>query len=328
MVKGMNSIRMQSSVPPWPGSPDSPCVVVDCRESPEGQAPGEMPPVPVIAVANARENQPRWADIVVASEGDAHAFVTAIAAAPRAAAVTVQLLRMLPEMAPAEGLVAESMAYGLLQGGGEYARWLAERAPPPPAAAAGEVRLERHQEVLTVTMARPWAGNAIDRALRDGLAEAFQLADLDSTIARVRLRGEGRCFSLGAELTEFGTTRDPAEAHRIRRLTLPAIWAERCAARLEVHVQGACVGAGVELAAWAARITAGPRAWFQLPELAMGLLPGAGGCVSLTRRIGRQKAAALILSGRRINARQALAIGLVDALVDEDPADEGGAHIG
>ena len=55
----------------------------------------------------------------------------------------------------------------------------------------------------------------------------------------------------------------------------------------------------------------------QLPELAMGILPGAGGCVSLTRRIGRQRTALMILSGRRIGARQALDWGLIDAIVDE-----------
>ena len=65
------------------------------------------------------------------------------------------------------------------------------------------------------------------------------------------------------------------------------------------------------------RLTASPEAWFQLPELAMGILPGAGGCVSLTRRIGRQRTALMILSGKRLNARQALAWGLVDAVMDE-----------
>jgi enoyl-CoA hydratase/carnithine racemase len=82
----------------------------------------------------------------------------------------------------------------------------------------------------------------------------------------------------------------------------------------DVHVQGACIGAGVEIAAFAARLTATADAWFQLPELAMGLVPGAGGCVSVPRRIGRQRAALMILSGRRINAPTALRWGLIDAI--------------
>jgi enoyl-CoA hydratase len=149
------------------------------------------------------------------------------------------------------------------------------------------------------------------------LYEAFTLAALDREIARISLRAAGKAFSLGAELSEFGTTLDPATAHAIRARTLPALPAARCADRLDAHVQGACVGAGLELAAWARRLTATPRAWFQLPELAMGILPGAGGCVSLTRRLGRQRAALMILSGKRLSARQALDWGLIDAMVDE-----------
>ena len=94
--------------------------------------------------------------------------------------------------------------------------------------------------------------------------------------------------------------------------------------KLDVHVQGGCVGAGLELAAYAARFTAAPDAWFQLPELAMGILPGAGGCVSLTRRIGRQRAALMMLSGKRISASTALGWGLIDAIA----GDKSGADIG
>ena len=60
----------------------------------------------------------------------------------------------------------------------------------------------------------------------------------------------------------------------------------------------------------------------------MGILPGAGGCVSLTRRIGRQRAVLLMLSGKRLSARAALGWGLIDAIVDEPPGDEGGSDIG
>ncbi len=81
-----------------------------------------------------------------------------------------------------------------------------------------------------------------------------------------------------------------------------------------MHVQGACVGAGLEMAAFAGRLTATSDAWFQLPELAMGLIPGAGGCVSVPRRIGKQRTALMILSGRRINAATALRWGLIDAI--------------
>ena len=155
--------------------------------------------------------------------------------------------------------------------------------------------------------------------MRDELREAFGLAGFDRTIRRIVLRGEGKAFSLGADLSEFGTTTDPAQAHHIRSLTLPAREAVRCAERFEAQIDGACIGAGLELAAFASRIVATPRSWFQLPELAMGILPGAGGCVSLSRRIGRQRTLLLILSGRRLPAGEAFDWGLVDALVDELP---------
>ncbi|MGF7148502.1 enoyl-CoA hydratase/carnithine racemase [Sphingomonas zeicaulis] len=69
-------------------------------------------------------------------------------------------------------------------------------------------------------------------------------------------------------------------------------------------------------------------AWFQLPELAMGILPGAGGTVSVPRRIGRKRAALLMLSGRRIDAHRARDGGLVDAIMDEDAVDDRRADIG
>lgn len=212
-----------------------------------------------------------------------------------------------------QALVAESLAYGLLQGSAEHARWLAERSPPealPP----GRVQLERHGDCLAITLDRPAAHNAIDRAMRDGLREAFELAALDPEIERVTLVGAGKAFCVGADLGEFGTTRDPATAHAIRMATLPAFAIADCADKLEVHVQGACVGAGLEMAAFARRITATATAWFQLPELAMGLILGAGGCVSVSRRIGTTRTAELVLSGKRISAKTALDWGLIDAI--------------
>jgi enoyl-CoA hydratase len=175
----------------------------------------------------------------------------------------------------------------------------------------------RSGKVLEVVLDRPEADNAIDRAMRDALYEALQMALLDPSIERVVLRGEGKAFSLGADLAEFGTTTDPATAHAIRAVTLPARMAARIVDRIEARVQGACVGSGLELAAFAGRIVAGPQAWFQLPELEMGILPGAGGCVSLTRRIGRQRTALMILSGKRLSARTALGWGLIDEIVDD-----------
>ncbi len=226
----------------------------------------------------------------------------------------MQLLRSLGQLAPERALPLESFCYGLLQGSAEHRAWLASRdsaaLPEPP----GRIIVERQDSELRITLDRPLARNAIDVAMRDQLFEAVALAALDAEVSVVKLRAVGTCFSMGADLAEFGTTRDPATAHLIRSRTLPAQVLAVCAAILDVHVQGACVGAGLEMAAFARRLTAAPDAWFQLPELQMGLIPGAGGCVSVPRRIGKQRAALMILSGRRINARTALRWGLIDAI--------------
>jgi len=83
-------------------------------------------------------------------------------------------------------------------------------------------------------------------------------------------------------------------------------------------VHGACVGAGVELPAFAARVLARANVLFQLPEVSMGLVPGAGGTASIARRIGRQRTAWMALSGARIDAETAIDWGLVDEIVSGD----------
>jgi enoyl-CoA hydratase/carnithine racemase len=85
-----------------------------------------------------------------------------------------------------------------------------------------------------------------------------------------------------------------------------------------VHLHGACVGSGIELPAFAATVLAEPSTVVSLPEVSLGLIPGAGGTVSLPRRIGRHRTARLALTGDRIDAATALEWGLVDAI--EDPA--------
>lgn len=216
-------------------------------------------------------------------------------------------------MGVAEALIAESLAYGLLQGSAEHATWLAARVAPP-VLDPGHVLIERTGGKLTITLDRPHAHNAIDRAMRDDLRAAFDIALLDPEVDRVILTATGKTFCTGADLAEFGTTRDPAEAHRVRLATLPAHAIAAVADRLEVRIQGACIGAGLEMAAFARHIIAAPDAWFQLPELAMGLIPGAGGCVSVSRRIGAARVMELVLSGKRVSARTALEWGLIDAI--------------
>ncbi|MCU1460472.1 MAG: putative enoyl-CoA hydratase/isomerase [Acidimicrobiales bacterium] len=252
-------------------------------------------------------------DVVVDRAG-LDAVTTAAQRSPQAAVVLAQVLRAGETRDPVSGLVAESLAYSTLQGGPEFRAWLASRpiAPPKPATRP-PVRVESDGDVRRVVLDRPDVHNAFSAAMRDHLVEALRGALADAG-TRVILLGDGPSFSSGGDLTEFGSFRDPASAHVIRTTRSPAWWLATHAERVDAHVHGACVGAGAELSAFCGRVTAAADAWFALPEVAMGLVPGAGGTVSIPRRIGRQRAAWLALTGARIDAARALAWGLVDAV--------------
>ncbi len=226
------------------------------------------------------------------------------------------LLRRIEGMSAHDALEQESLAYARLQVSDPHNKWLKARASVATKL-AGQVLLERCGDQLDITLDRPDALNALDVSLRDGLREAFELAALDPDIAVVNLRGAGKAFCIGGDLGEFGTTRNPEEAHMIRMATLPAFAIAACADRLSVHIQGACIGAGLEMAAFAKSISATSNAWFQLPELAMGLIPGAGGCVSIPKRIGVDRFLSLFSSGKRISANTALDWGLIDTVMDD-----------
>lgn len=279
-----------------------------------------LPPFPLIATqADAR------ADLVVAEPAMLQRVLRNIVARPRAAGVAVELLRAIDGLAPELALAQESLAFATLQGSAEFGDWLARRRPVTAVPGAARVLVERRGEMLAIRLDRAAARNAVDGAMRDALYDAFLLAALDHGVACAEVSAAGRCFSVGGDLAEFGVTRDPATAHAIRRRSLPALVLARRPDRFRFRVHGACIGAGVEMAAFAGVVIATRDAWFQLPELAMGLIPGAGGCVSLPRRIGRQRTALLLFSGRRIDAVTALRWGLVDRIEDDVPGGDGQA---
>jgi len=156
--------------------------------------------------------------------------------------------------------------------------------------------------------------NAFDAAMRDALCDAFDLVALDPSIAAVHVRGDGPSFCSGGDLREFGTTRDAARAHLIRTDRSVGRRIDVVKGRITAHLHGACIGAGIELAAFAGHVVAAPDTRIRLPEVAMGLIPGAGGTVSLPRRIGRHRTAHLALTGETIDAALAREWGLVDVV--------------
>jgi enoyl-CoA hydratase/carnithine racemase len=187
-----------------------------------------------------------------------------------------------------------------------------DRAAERPA-----IRLTRQGDTLQLVLDRPHVRNALNRALRDGLLEGLALAGADDSIAEVVLRGEGPSFCSGGDLNEFGSFADPASAHVVRLTTSIGRAIDALGSRLVAHVHGPCAGSGVELPAFAAQVVARRDFSASLPEVSLGLIPGAGGTVSITRRVGRHRMALLALSATRIDAATALQWGLVDRVVDE-----------
>ena len=194
-------------------------------------------------------------------------------------------------------------------------RHLARRASAVAGGDAGRrVGVERDGATLAITLTRPDRLNALDALMRDELVEALALAAA-SDVERVELRGAGRAFCAGGDLDEFGSRSDPASAHLIRleRSIGRALFQLRQPTTTYLH--GACMGSGIELAAFTDTVVAAPDSQIALPEIGLGLVPGAGGTVSLPRRIGRLRTAWLAFSGCTIDAATAREWGLVDELV-------------
>jgi enoyl-CoA hydratase len=274
-------------------------------------------PCVTVAVVDDPHHPPACAalfDAVVADEG-LDPLVNAVERNPIASIALVQLLRAGESLDIPNGLFAESVTYSTLQGGPEFQIWLASRrARARVSTVEPTVLVTRDATTMRLTLNRPAVHNAFNAAMRDELVANLRAAAFDPQVTGIHIDGAGDSFCSGGDLAEFGTLPDPATAHLARTTRSPAWWMAQCAARLSVDVHGACVGAGVELAAFAGQVTAAEDTFFELPEVGFGLVPGAGGTVSLPRRIGRQRAAWLGLSGQRVDAATALEWGLVDAV--------------
>ncbi len=256
------------------------------------------------------------AAVVVPDVGEALARLAGqVREHPLAAVTLTGLLRFIPILSPLDGLVAESLAYSTLLAGPEFAVWLARRGPMRHRDSAEPVRVRRDGGRLHLTLNRPEVRNAYDTATRDALVAALRAARVAGDVTEIVLDAAGPAFGSGGDLSQFGTAPDPATAHGVRVGASAAAEIVRFPGRVTAHVHGACVGAGIELPAFADHVVASPDAVFQLPEVGMGLVPGAGGTVSVTRRVGPARTGWLALSGERLDASTAARWGLVDELV-------------
>jgi Enoyl-CoA hydratase/isomerase len=236
-----------------------------------------------------------------------------VTANPLASFALVSLLRGIGHLSITDGLAAESAMYSMLQAGPEFARW---RAANPvkhhPHDDRARIILERDGSTLHLTLNRPDRHNAFDVAMRDELFDALVFAASDVSLTSIALVGAGRSFCSGGDLDSFGTSPDPATAHAVRLARSCGRLLAELSERVEVRLHGTCFGAGIELPAFCNRVVAATDTVIALPEVGLGLIPGAGGTVSMTHRIGRHRTAYLALSGARIDGATALTWGLVD----------------
>ncbi|RMF21941.1 MAG: enoyl-CoA hydratase/isomerase family protein [Deltaproteobacteria bacterium] len=332
LIEALERLRWPEALEAYSGLTGQPLLAIDLRDgAPRAGAEAieqlrrvlSEVPCPTIGLSGQNLDDSARAllasfDVIVTDENEAAAVVDRVRARPQAAAALVQLLRLGEVLDVHEGLIAESLTYSMLQSGPEFAGWLASRERRPAAAVAQEdaVLAERDGRVLRLTLNRPERRNAFSVSMRDRLAELLAAAVADDSVEEIVLCGSGPAFCSGGDLDEFGTLPDPATAHLVRSTRNVARLLAACGPRVTAEVHGACVGAGVELAAFARRVLARGDATFELPEVGMGLVPGAGGTVSIPRRIGRQRTAYMALTGEPIDVSTALRWGLVDRVVD------------
>ncbi|WP_313806559.1 3-hydroxyacyl-CoA dehydrogenase NAD-binding domain-containing protein [Sphingobium sp.] len=172
------------------------------------------------------------------------------------------------------------------------------------------IETKQHRDVLEIVMANPPV-NALGEHLRKGLHQAISTAQRDDGVKAIVIRGSGKLFSGGADITEFGK----AFASPSLPELVDAIEASNKPVVAAIH--GLALGGGLEIALGCHYRIATRSAKLGLPEVSLGLLPGAGGTQRLPRLVGVEAALDMIVSGAPISAAKAAETGLVDRLADE-----------
>ena len=173
------------------------------------------------------------------------------------------------------------------------------------------VSISRHGDIAVVTIDNPPV-NATSQAVREGLSEAFNKTEADPKIRAVILACAGRTFIAGADVREFG--KPPVRPHlpdlldQIEAATKPWVAA----------IHGSALGGGLETALVCSHRIAAPDATLGLPEVLLGLIPGAGGTVRLPRLISAEKALQMMATGKPVSATEAERMGLIDTVAEGD----------
>jgi enoyl-CoA hydratase len=171
------------------------------------------------------------------------------------------------------------------------------------------IKITREAPIATVQLDRPEVLNALSEELMDELVTALETLDAEGDIRCIIITGNEKAFAAGADIKKSFVDATPASMleqdlttrwERVRRIRKPIIAA----------VSGYCLGGGCELAMTCDIIVASETAQFGQPEVNLGIIPGAGGTQRLTRAVGKYRAMDIILTGRRVKADEAKAIGL------------------
>jgi enoyl-CoA hydratase/3-hydroxypropionyl-coenzyme A dehydratase len=175
--------------------------------------------------------------------------------------------------------------------------------------------------VATITLNRPERLNAINMAMRDLLWTYLEACRDTPDVRLILFRGNGRAFSAGADISEFGTAPSVMASRRARhdRDLWSLLLGHRCITLARMH--GFCFGAGLELPLCCDVRVAAADASFALPEVTLGYIPSAGGTQTLPRTVPPGVAAHMILSGEPIDTEAALRWGLVDRVADATTLD-------
>ncbi|PRY49552.1 enoyl-CoA hydratase [Knoellia remsis] len=179
------------------------------------------------------------------------------------------------------------------------------------------VTVERHGTTVVLTLDRPSALNALSRALVAELAERLEEAAADEAVRAVVLTGSAKAFCAGADISEIPnmTGASPLDTLPFDRLfdTVATLRVPTIAA-----VRGLAFGGGCELVLACDTAVAGRSARFAVPEVRLGVIPGAGGTQRLVHAVGKAKAMRMLATGAPVDAEWAYAAGLVADLVDDD----------
>lgn len=189
------------------------------------------------------------------------------------------------------------------------------------------VRLERLEEFSLLTLDRPQALNALNADMMDAMGEALKEVQRSDTLGLIITGAGGKTFCAGADVRELAALDLPAQRRSLRHGQQTFALLDALKVPSVAVVDGYAFGGGLELALASSFRLCSHKARLGVPEIRLGLLPGYGATQRLPRLVGQGRALELVMSGRNVEATEALAIGLVHQVFEGDPIAAGVAWL-